>query len=73
MCTKFQVDWTSTSSKTTSPKNFNLKWDGRTDERTNERTDGRTNGRTEERTDKRTDEWTHRPENIIPINGALKT
>ena len=31
MCTKFQVDWTSTSSKTTSTKNFNLK--GRTDKR----------------------------------------
>ena len=29
-CTKFQVDWTSTSSKTTLTKNFNLK---RTDER----------------------------------------
>ena len=38
MCTKFQVDWTSTSSKTTLTKNFNLKQD--------ERMDGRTDGRT---------------------------
>ena len=37
MFTKFQVDWTSTSSKTTLTKNFNLKRDGRTDGRTNER------------------------------------
>ena len=51
---KFQVDWTSTSSKTTSTKNFNLKRD--------ERTEGQTYGRTNERT--------HRPENIMPINGA---
>ena len=30
MCTKFQVDWTSTSSKTTLTKNFNMKQtDGR--------------------------------------------
>ena len=36
MCTKFEVDWTSTSSKTTLTKNFNL----------NERTNGRTDGRT---------------------------
>ena len=34
MCTKFQVDWTSTSSKTTSTKNFNLKRDRRTDAQT---------------------------------------
>ena len=46
MCTKFQVDWISTSSKTTSTKNFNLKRDGRTDERTNGRTDGRTDAQT---------------------------
>ena len=41
MFTKFQVDWTSTSSKTTFTKNVNLKrdiWDGRMDERTNGRT-----------------------------------
>ena len=50
MCTKFQVDWTSASSKTTLIKNFNLKWD--------RRTDGRPNA------------WMHRPENIMPINGA---
>ena len=32
MCTKFQSDWTSTSSKTTPTKNFNLEGtDGRTD------------------------------------------
>ena len=37
MCTKFQVDWTSTSSKTTFTKNFNLKGlDARTDERMDE-------------------------------------
>ena len=39
MCTKFQVDWASTSSKTTLTKNFNLKWDrwmdeGKTDQKT---------------------------------------
>ena len=51
MCTKFQVDWTSVSSKTTLTKNFNLKWDERTDGRTNRRTDGKT----------------HRPENIMPL------
>ena len=35
MCTKFEVDWTSTSSKTKLTKNFNLKQDGRTkDEQT---------------------------------------
>ena len=44
MYTKFQFDWTSTSSKNTSTKNFNLK----------------------------PDERTYRPENIMPINGALK-
>ena len=43
MCTKFQVNWTSTSSKTTLTKNFNLKWD------------------------RRMNEWTHRPENIMPL------
>ena len=54
MYTKFQDDWTSTSSKTKSTKNFNLKRDRLMDDRTNEQTD----------------EWTHRPENIMPINGA---
>ena len=34
MFTKFKVDWTSTSSKTTLNKNFNLKRDTRTNERT---------------------------------------
>ena len=63
MLTKFQVDWTSTSSKTTSTKNFNLKQDRRTDGRTNRRTKERTkNGQTNRRT--------HRPENIMPINEA---
>ena len=33
MWTKFQVDWTLTSSKTTLTKNFNLKQNERTDER----------------------------------------
>ena len=42
MCTKFEVDWTSTSSKTTLTKNFNLKRDRRTDGRTDERTDAQT-------------------------------
>ena len=51
MCTEFQVDWTSTSSKTTLTKNFNLKRD--------ERMEGQTDGRTNERT--------HRPENIMPL------
>ena len=51
MYTKFEVDWTSTSSKTTLTKNFNLKRDRRTNERTN----------------RRTDEQTHRPENIMPL------
>ena len=50
MYTKFQVDWTSTSSKTTLTKNFNLKQEERTQRRTNgttnEMTDGRTDGRT---------------------------
>ena len=50
MCTKFQVDWTSTSSKTTLTKNFDLNRDRRTDKRMQ--------GRTDERT--------HRPENIMP-------
>ena len=43
MCTKFQVDWTSTSSKTTLTKNFNLK---RTDAQTDERTNGGTDQKT---------------------------
>ena len=34
MCTKFQVDWISTLSKTTSIINFNLKQDRRTDQKT---------------------------------------
>ena len=42
MCTKFQVDWTSISSKTTLTKNFNLKRDERTNGRTNERTEPQT-------------------------------
>ncbi|OPL21695.1 serine 2 threonine-protein phosphatase with ef-hands, partial [Mytilus galloprovincialis] len=46
MCTKFQVDWTSTSSKTTLTKNFNLKWE----ERTERRTEGRMNGSTDQKT-----------------------
>ena len=57
MCTKFQVDWTSNSSKTTLTNNFNLKdqklgleaW----------QTDGRTNGRSDRK-------------NTMPINGAYK-
>ena len=51
MCIKFQGDWTSTSSKTTLTKNFNLKRDERTDEQTN----------------KQTNELTYRPENIMPL------
>ena len=46
MCTKFQVDWTSTSSKTTSTKNFNLKRNRRMNEQTTERTDERTDAQT---------------------------
>ena len=42
---KFQVDWTSASSKTTLAKNFNMKQD-RTDERKDERMDERTNAQT---------------------------
>ena len=42
MITKFQVDWTSTSSKTTSTKKFNLKWDEPMNERTNKRRDAQT-------------------------------
>ena len=39
MCTKFQVDWTSTLLKTTLIKNFNWsRTDGRNYERTNEQT-----------------------------------
>ena len=38
MFTTFQVDWTSTSSKTTSTKNFDLKRDGRADGRTDVQT-----------------------------------
>ena len=53
MCTKFQVDWTSASSKTTLTKNFNL--------------NGRTDGRKDERTNERTHERKHKPENIINI------
>ena len=52
MCTKFQVDWTSTSSKTTLTKNFNLKRDRRTNEQTDERTDRQTDGRTDAQTRK---------------------
>ena len=33
MCTKFEVDWNSTLSKTTLFKNFNLKLDRRTNKR----------------------------------------
>ena len=63
MFPKFQVDWSSTSSKTTSSKNFNLKRDRRTDGRTDEQTNVRTNEQTDAQT---------RPENIMPINGAYK-
>ena len=49
MCTKFQVGWTSTSSKTTSTKNFNLNG---TDRRTDGRTDGRMDRRIEVQTRK---------------------
>ena len=50
MCTKFQVDWISTSLKTTLTKNFNLKRDsGRTDEQTDGQTDERTNGPTNQK------------------------
>ena len=42
MFTKFQVDRTSTSSKPTSTKNFNLKWDEQTDRQTKEQTDAQT-------------------------------
>ena len=38
MFTKVQVGWTSTSSKTTLTKNFDLKRDRRIDERMNEQT-----------------------------------
>ena len=44
--------------------------DEQTNERTNVRTDGRTNERTEGWTNEQTNERTHRPENILPINGA---
>ena len=52
MCTKFKVDWTSTSSKTTLTKNFNLIPDKRTNGGTDEKTDGQTqtNGRTDQKT-----------------------
>ena len=43
---KFQVDWTSTSSKTTSTKNFNMKRDE------NRRTKGWHDGRTDTQTRK---------------------
>ena len=46
MYAKFQVDWTSTSSKTTLTKNFNLKRDRWTDEQTEEQTNGRTDQKT---------------------------
>ena len=46
MNTKFQVDWTSTPSKTTLTKNFNLKRDEWTDEQTDEQTEGRTDQKT---------------------------
>ena len=49
MCTTFQVDWTSTSSKTTLTKNFNLKWDEWTDRQTDEQTDGQTDRRTDQK------------------------
>ena len=38
MYTKFHVDWTSTSSKTTMTKNFNLKRDRQTNEPTDQKT-----------------------------------
>ena len=38
MCTKFEVDWTSTSSKTTLTKNFNLKRDGQAKGLTDQKT-----------------------------------
>ena len=45
--TKFQVDWTSTSSKTTLTKNFNLKAEaGQTDEQMDRRTNGQTDAQT---------------------------
>ena len=54
MCTKFQVDWTSTLSKTTLTKNLNLKLDRRTDEQM----------KTKGQTDKLTDAQTR---NIMPL------
>ena len=50
MCTKFQVDWTAASSKTTLTKNFNLKRDRQTNAQTDERTNRRRNGRTDQKT-----------------------
>ena len=38
MFTKFQVNWTSTSSQPTTTKNFNLEWDRWTDKQTNGQT-----------------------------------
>ena len=52
MCTKFQVDWNSTSSKTTLTKNFNLKRDEGTDKQTDEQTDRRMDERTDPQTRK---------------------
>ena len=46
MCTKFQFDWTSTSLKTTSTKNFNLKQDRRMNQQMDEQTKGRTDQKT---------------------------
>ena len=43
MSPKFQVDWTSTSSKTTSTKNFNQSFNLKRDRQTEGQTDGRTN------------------------------
>ena len=42
MFTTFQVDWTSTSSKTTLTKNFNLKRDRRTNGQMNDQTGAET-------------------------------
>ena len=46
MYTKFQVDWTSTSSKTTLTKSFNLKRDQRMDEQADEQTNEQTDTQT---------------------------
>ena len=47
---KFQVDRTSTSSKTTSTKIYNQNCKLKRDRRTDEQTDRRTNGRTDQKT-----------------------